>query len=230
MTKEKRILFVEGTDDLHAIKAICQHLRVDETFTITIPDGEGKIPAKKSQRNELGGVDNVLKATRLNLIAGSSAIEKIGIVIDADKDINARWQSVLSILEKAGYEKLPASPDAGGTIIEQEFLPTFGVWIMPDNVITRGMLEDFLEFLVPDKEENEVWQKAVKCSQEILDEIEEEKRFSEIHLSKAKIHAYLAWQKDCGKPFGQAITAKFLQADNPLCQNFVDWLSRLFMR
>lgn len=225
---ENRILFVEGADDQHTIWAICEHFKVEQTFEIEIPDGRGKIN-KKAKPTEKGGINNVFKATELNLIEGSSAIERIGIVIDADEDINARWKSVLSILEKAGYTNLPDSPDSSGAIIEQEFLPTFGVWIMPDNVITRGMLEDFLEFLIPDKEQNEVWEKAVKCSQEVLNEVEEENRFSEIHLSKAKIHAYLAWQKDCGKPFGQAITAKFLQADNPLCQNFVNWLNRLFV-
>ena len=67
-------------------------------------------------------------------------------MIDADESLNARWQSVSSLLEKAGFKNLPILPDANGTIIEQEFLPTFGVWIMPDNVTNRGMLEDFLEF------------------------------------------------------------------------------------
>ncbi len=57
----------------------------------------------------------------------------------------------------------------------------------------------------------------------------EEETFSEIHLSKAQIHAYLAWQKEPGKPFGTAITAKYLQADNPHCEKFVEWLKRLFV-
>ena len=100
---------------------------------------------------------------------------------------------------------------------------------MPDNKIGRGMLEDFLSFLIPDKDTNQVWAKAVKCSQEVLNEVAEENRFGEIHLSKAQIHAYLAWQKECGKPFGLSITAKYLQADNPNCEKFVNWLKRLFV-
>jgi hypothetical protein len=32
-----------------------------------------------------------------------------------------------------------------------------------------------------------------------------------------------------GRPFGQAITAKHLQAENPYCEKFVEWLKRLFV-
>lgn len=228
MAFENRILFVEGVDDLHTISAICEQHKVEETFKIIVPDGEGKIPQRNARPGEVGGIDNVLKASRLNLTAGSSAIERIGIVIDADENLGARWQKVKSILEKANFTNLPDLPESAGTIISQNFLPTFGIWIMPDNQIS-GMLEDFLEFLVPDKDENPIWVKAAKCSQEVLNEIEAEKRFSETHLSKAKIHAYLAWQTEPGKPFGTAITAKYLQAENPRCQNFVEWLNRLFV-
>ena len=102
MAKENRILFVEGADDQHTIWAICEHFKVEETFVVEIPDRIGKIN-RKAKSTELGGIDNVLKATRLNLIAGLSAVERIGIVIDADESLNARWQSVSSLLEKAGF-------------------------------------------------------------------------------------------------------------------------------
>jgi len=227
VTNKNRILFVEGADDQHTTWAICQHFKVEETFIVEVPDGEGKIPTKKTRQNELGGIDNVLKAAGLNLIAGSSAVDRLGIVIDADEDLNSRWQSVSSILEKAGYENLPVSPDAHGTIIRQEFLPTFGVWIMPDNQIDKGFLETFLTFLVPDPENNKSWQQARKCVAEL-----ENKPFIKQetdHTEKAEIHTYLAWQKEPGKPFGTAITAKYLQPDNPHCEKFVDWLNRLFV-
>ena len=91
----------------------------------------------------------------------------------------------------------------------------------------RKVMGDFLSFLVPNKEENPVWQKAVECANEVLEMNEE--TFTDIHLSKAQIHTFLAWQKDCGRPFGQAITAKYLQVENPKCEIFVDWLNRLFV-
>ena len=217
------MLFVEGADDQHTIWALCEHFIIEETFIVEIPDSSGKINPKAIPTHK-GGIDNVLKATELNLIAGSDAVERIGIVIDADQDLNARWRKVKSILRRADYENFPDAPDENGTIVKQEFKPDFGVWIMPDNKI-RGMLEDFLSFLVP--KNDQVWEKAVECSKAVLDM--EDETFPEIHLSKAQIHAYLAWQKDPGKPFGQAITAKYLRADNPNCEKFVGWLNKLFV-
>jgi hypothetical protein len=211
--KINNILLVEGKDDEHVIYAIRDIYEVaKETFKV-----------KDKQ-----GIENVLAETDSTLVDGNLDI-CLGIVIDADLDLKARWQSISNILRKAGYVSTPAEPNPNGTIIEQENKIKFGVWIMPDNQLERGMLEDFLSFLIPDKDTNQVWAKAVKCSQEVLDEVAAGKRFGEIHLSKAQIHAYLAWQDDPGKPFGTAITAKYLQAENPNCEKFVNWLKRLFV-
>ena len=225
--KGKRILFVEGPDDQHSIWAICEHYQLPETFGVEIPDGKGKIN-RKAKPTELGGVDNVLKALDFNVIEGSSAIECVGVVLDADQNLAVSWGKVATILRRAGYANVPLSPDVAGTIVTQEFLPKVGVWLMPDNQL-HGALEDFLAYLVPDADTNELWAQAVKCSDEILCEVAEGQRFSAIHLCKARIHSYLAWQKECGKPFGQAITAKYLQADKPECRVFVAWLERLFV-
>lgn len=205
----KKTLLVEGKDDQHVIYAIRDIYEIPKNaFTI----------------EELGGIENVLKKTDSTLIDGSSDI-CLGIVIDADEDLNARWQSVSSILERAGYNNLPASPDKNGTIFTQEFLPTFGVWIMPDNEIETGYLETFLTYLVP--ENDQCWKHA-KNSVAALAEKPFVKEIAD-HTTKAEIHTFLAWQAEPGKPFGQAITAKYLQADNPNCEKFVEWLKRLFV-
>ena len=210
----KKLLLVEGKDDENVVKHIWKSYNLEKAFEIKNKEG----------------IENLLEETDSTLVDGSADI-CFGIIIDADQDLNIQWQRVKGILQKADYDKkiIPANPISDGTIIKQKFKPTFGVWIMPDNVTNRGMLEDFLEFLVPDKETNPIWAKAVKSSQEILEEIEEEKRFGEFHLSKAQIHAYLAWQKECGKPFGLSITAKYLQTENPHCEKFVGWLKLLFL-
>lgn len=207
----KKTLLVEGKDDQHVIYAVRDIYGISkDAFTI----------------EELGGIENVLRKTDLTLIDGSIDI-CLGIAIDADDDINARWRSIAGILTKAGYINLPASPDSDGTIIRQEYLPTFGVWIMPDNQIERGYLETFLTFLVPDSENNKCWQHA-KNSVAALEEKPFVKQNVD-HTTKAEIHTFLAWQEEPGKPFGQAVTAKYLQADNPQCKKFVEWLKRLFV-
>ena len=204
----KHLLLVEGKDDQHVIYAIRDFYNIDKE-SFKIQDKEG--------------IDNLFEGFEANLIEGSAAIERIGIVIDADVDLNARWQKTGAVLERAGYRDLPAAPDPAGLVHAQEFLPTVGVWIMPDNRL-HGMLEDFLVYLVPVG--SRVWEKAVEASQEVS--AMDEETFSEIHLSKAQIHAYLAWQKEPGKPFGTAITAKYLEAGTPQCTAFADWLRRLF--
>lgn len=208
----KKILLVEGKDDENFIKHIWKAYALEIAFEIKNKEG----------------IEKVLEETDSSLVDASDDL-CLGIVIDADQDLNARWDQIRHILQIADYQNIPTSPDANGTIIQQQFKPTFGVWIMPDNVTERGMLEDFLAFLVPDKETNKTWLAAEECSQQILTEVEDGKRFSEIHLSKAKIHAYLAWQEDPGKPFGLALTAKYLQPLNPHCEIFVNWLKRLFI-
>lgn len=231
MARNKNILFVEGDDDLHVISKICQIFDVPQTFGIKIPENKDIVRFDMADENvefeEKGGINNVLKAAESGLIESSDFTQRLGIVIDADLNLNARWQSVSSILSKAGYADLPLLPDANGTIIGQEFLPTFGVWIMPDNKIEKGFLETFLTHLVPDSENNKTWHQARKCVAEL-----EHKPFvkKEVdHTEKAEIHTFLAWQKEPGKPFGQAITAKYLQTDNPNCESFVNWLKRLFV-
>ena len=43
------------------IWAICEHFKVEETFTVGIPDRTGTIN-RKAKPTELGGIDNVFKA------------------------------------------------------------------------------------------------------------------------------------------------------------------------
>ncbi len=58
--------------------------------------------------------------------------------------------------------------------------------------------------------------------------IEEDRRFRDVYESKAHIHTWLAWQKEPGKPLGQAITARYLDADAPHAQQLMDWIRKLF--
>lgn len=93
---------------------------------------------------------------------------------------------------------------------------------MPDNQ-TKGILEDFLRFLVP-------------VGSRLFDHVttsvaaipEGERRFSQLSQPKALIHTWLAWQKDPGTPFGTAITARFLDPDVAQMDVLVLWLRRLF--
>ena len=119
------VLLVEGIDDCHVVLALCVSHQVPENFGIY----------------ECGSDERVLK--RLNaLIAQPDAPEVIGAVLDADKEVSSRWQSIVAKLAHHGYT-FPETPDVSGTIIDADGdIPKIGFWIMPDNK-ERGMLEDF---------------------------------------------------------------------------------------
>jgi hypothetical protein len=203
----KKVLLVEGNDDEHVLKHICGER------------GVGKLDEVKPQ----GDVVRLLENFPVRL--KESDVEALGVVIDADTDLAARWQSLRERLTKAGYEVVPANPAPAGTILSppaDSLLPRVGVWIMPDNQ-TKGILEDFLHFLVPSGSK---LFGHVKSSVAAIPE--GERRFSQLAEPKAIIHTWLAWQQEPGKPLGTAITAKFLDANVAQVDVLVAWLKALF--
>lgn len=204
---EKNILLVEGKDDYYVIKVLKDKNGIQDNF----------------ETKDMNGVDNLLDVfpTRLK----DSELKTLGVVIDADTDCHARWDSLTKSLKKAQYLSIPSAPEKNGTIIlppPDTLLPRVGIWIMPDNK-TNGMLEDFLRFLVPS---NSPLYKHVEDS--VANIPDGEKRFSDNALSKAHMHTWLAWQEEPGKPYGQAITAKYLDAGVQEVHVFIDWVKRLF--
>jgi len=203
----KKILLVEGSDDKHVLKHICGER------------GVGKLDEVKPQGDVLRLLENF--PVRLK----ESDVEALGVVIDADTDLAARWQSLRDRLTKAGYQNVPANPAPAGTILappSEGLLPRVGVWIMPDNQ-TRGILEDFLHFLVPSGSK---LFGHVKSSVAAIPE--GERRFSQLAEPKAIIHTWLAWQQAPGRPLGTAITAKFLDPNVAQVDVLVVWLKQLF--
>lgn len=205
MKKKERFnkkLLVEGNDDLHVVCALCEKHKVPETFDVI--DCKGIINV----------IDEMLFRLKLRT-------ETIGIMIDADTDINARWQSIRDILKKQGF-RVPVDLPETGFIAEKEYQKV-GVWIMPDNN-TTGMLEDFLAFLVPDNDP------LLPIARSTLNQIEAQQlnKYNPAHQPKALIHTWLAWQEDPGTPMGQSITKKYLSTDQATCAGFIQWLTDLF--
>jgi hypothetical protein len=203
----KNILLVEGADDEHVLKALCGQRGVQELDGILAQ----------------GGVKRLLESLPVRL--KESDTEALGVVIDADMDIAARWDSLKHRLTAAGYPNVPDQPAATGTILTPPpatTLPRAGVWIMPDNQ-TRGILEDFLRFLVPPGSALFTYARS-----SVAGIPPAEKRFTQLAEPKAVIHTWLAWQEVPGKPLGAAITAKFLDANVAQVDALVAWLKRLF--
>ncbi len=203
------MLLVEGADDKHVLNNICSNRGLPQLDDV----------------KPLGGVSELLVAIPVQLKASNEVGDVVGVVIDADTDFDARWQSIRDRLTKAGYKDMPAAPDQKGTILEpptSSALPRVGVWIMPDNR-TCGTLECFLQFLVP--RPNELLDHAAACVESITDPL-----FGPNDKLKAIMHTWLAWQAEPGRPYGTAITARFLDPNVPQVDALISWLERLFVR
>lgn len=197
-----RKLLVEGVDDLHVVCSLCNIHHIPDTFSVI----------------DKKGIDNITGTLSTEL--KTSDLDALGIVVDADTDLEARWQSLRSILTREGY-LIARQPNPNGTILYHEDKPRVGIWLMPNNQLP-GMLEDFIAALIPDGDI--LWPYAQRCVQTLP-----EQRFPEVHRAKANIHTWLAWQEAPGRPFGQAITAQYLTANSDNAQQFVNWLQRLFI-
>jgi len=201
--KGPRVLLVEGRDDCHVVMALCSAHGVPQKFGIYACESDVKV------------------LRRLNALVISPDMETIGVVLDADNDVETRWQSIKTKLGRHPYI-LPHAPRASGTIVvPPEGMPKLGFWLMPNNV-DAGMLEDFC-FELAEPRARSFAKNCVTQAQ-----AEGVTRFREVHRSKAVIHTYLAWQDEPGRPLGQAITAQALVPNKETAVSFTDWLTNLF--
>jgi hypothetical protein len=197
-------LLVEGNDDQHVIWAVCQKFDLPHNFDVI----------------DTKGVDQLI--TQIPVRLKTPELQTLGIVLDADTDLNSRWESLKAKLIASNYE-LPEEFPQEGLILEAECTVKVGIWLMPNNA-QHGMLEDFIQFLVPKGDA------LLEEAKAVLAKIEGDhiQKYKEVHHSKALIHTWLAWQEDPGTPMGLAITKKYLVTEGDEVSRFVDWLRRLF--
>lgn len=199
------VLLVEGQDDKHVATNLLFAHHLDSRFVV----------------KDKEGIDNLTTSLPIELRA--SELKRIGVVVDADSALGDRWATLRSILTKAGYASLPKSPLEAGTVIRQGGLPTVGIWLMPNNH-DAGMLEDFVALLVP--QDDPLLPRASAAVDAIPSN---DRRFAELHRSKAVIHTWLAWQSEPGVRMGAAVTRKYLEPGAPTALAFVAWLNKLLV-
>lgn len=232
-----RILLVEGDDDQHVVWNLqdARGLPKDAYYVAQPGDEPNKarpgktVRAKQGGKNKetSGGDSRLLESIPARLV--TSELECLAIILDADeKGPEARWDSVRQRLIDEGYENnlLPKDLAVTGTVID---LPSrkgrtpirFAVWIMPDNQST-GMLEDFVAGMI---DESDAMLSRVDG---FLASIRaEQRRYSDAHAAKARLHTWLAVSERPGRPMGQAIKADSrLNANHSSVAPFLDWLRR----
>lgn len=208
----KNILLVEGPNDGSAISGLLQK------YSVVVPNFEMVV---------CGGVENLLLKLDLYL-KNSTAYGTIGVVVDADTNVDSRWQQMKDRLMRTGKyacKKMPLNEE--GMIIEpiDSEDTKVGVWIMPDNMY-QGTLENFLLDMIPEGDEllREVERELM------LLETNEINRYKEKDRNKAKVHTYLSWEKNPGCSLNTAVVSRVLNPDTALARIFVEWVKNLFLR
>lgn len=198
----RRVLLVEGPDDKHVVRHLCRRHQSIPDFDIL----------------DRGGLEPLLETVGAELnVLGRQAI---GILVDANDDLAARWKSVTDRLLNEGVTA-PRQPTPKGTVIDTIEKPRVGIWLMPDNTST-GELEDFVMQMIP--EGDPVWPRAKRYIEEIPQAY---RRFPEVKTRRAELYAWLAAREN-PRQMGSAIGSHDLKVDGHLCKNFLDWLKALF--
>lgn len=169
------------------------------------------------------GRDNLVTTIRDRLMErqfySNSNNAAVGIIVDADDDLDNIWKRITTELIRAEVHIRPSrSPDLKGSIfMRPKPRLKVGVWVMPDNVNT-GELEDFVVDMVPEK--NADWPLARKYVHST------ERKFGK-KVTRAEVWAWIATRKEPSR-FDEAIKNGDLHTDGELCQTFIAWLNRLF--
>ena len=144
---KRQQLLVEGKNDQHVIWALCEQHQVPETFSVEVPQEENPQEENIEESAETTqGIEVLLRGLSARLKEPN--LQTLGIVVDADQDLLARWDAVRNRLRDSGYQNIPESPPAEGWVYAPPELPRVGVWLMPNNQLP-GMLENFVAHLIP---------------------------------------------------------------------------------
>lgn len=205
-------LIVEGEQDKRVIPYL-----IEENG---IPWGDTK--DKAVVFIESYGSDQFIDADVISTELKASGLTTLGLMVDADDDLPARWRSIRNACLKS-IPDIPEKLPETGLIHNTNKGIKFGVWIMPDNLM-RGMLETFLAYLIPDDSEP-LW----KYAQQVVTESKGKgSLYIDAHLDKAYIYTWLAWQNPPGRQLHNAIKEKILNPQHPNAQTFVNWFKTLY--
>lgn len=202
----KNLLLVEGPDDKHVLWAL-------------LAKHAGEVPDKSFEIKEKEGKDRLLDEFPIQIKARN--VPRLGVLLDADSDLSARWSSLQTRFKNSAGQQLPEQPDPQGTVVTYGEGLRFGVWLMPNNQLP-GILEHFVAYLIP---EGDV---LLPHTDDFLSRLPE-RRFPAHDQAKARIHTWLSIQKEPEKTMGQAITAKALDGSRQEAVDLIRWLRRLFV-
>lgn len=200
-----KVLLVEGPEDCYIINKFCKNNTIKEnSFDFCKCGNDSQVLEK------LGAI---LKESY------SSMVEVVGVILDADNDIQERYNQIKLKLNK--YKTLPKTLPKDGLVITETDLPKLGIWIMPNNQDNGALEEFYLEL-------------ATNIDTDFIDKVITEAEtkgltsFKSQHRNKAIMHTYFAWQDKPNAPLYSAVNKIALNNNHEIAKNFKNWLEKLF--
>ncbi len=218
-SESEMLLLVEGVNDCHAVFQLMWLVyRADPVFGI----------------HECGNDDKALDSLASRIVSTRPRQKILGLILDSDIEGPRPDQVIQSRLDQLAarvgpYYPLPNVFPEGGLILdplasrpEADRLPKLGVWLMPNNK-DYGMFEDLLMASLSELVA-EYTTTVVKQSK--ADGVA---KFKDVHLSKAVIRTYLAWQDPPDVQYlGLAIKRGAFENIEAECKQFIQWLEQLY--
>lgn len=221
------VLLVEGEADRGFFEQVCKKLNLNPEIKIAPPrdfQADYDNPLPNGKQNVLNLLNDLLP----DLIDESSDTKRLAAIVDADYDIKngLGFQKTLNRIKEIAinYDFNLLENNNNGLVFKNGDLE-FGLWIMPNNQ-DEGMLEDFIKKCIkPDLKEQALFNKAT----DTIQTISEPKFDKTIHLTKAEIATWLAWQKTPGHGFYISVKDSLLKTDHPLFEELERWLKQIFV-
>jgi len=226
--QQQHLLFCEGNDDLHVIVAIINR-RIDPAPFRHNQRQTRIIRAAHATTGDDGNFGAALQGFAAALESQRPC--RVGLVVDRDTPkhgriaaIKRRLHSIRSLwndptdeehlLSRLGHSDIIATASHG---------QRWGIWLMPDNR-HDGTLETFIAGL--GLRHSELQKHATTAT---ADASNMKGAFREAEQAKATLHAYLAWIRPPGRPYGDAIRSNNIGAHSPEADAFTTWFRKLFL-
>lgn len=200
--EKKSILLLEGSDDCNIIDKFCEDNAIETNFGFCHC-----------------GCDNRVLSKLNALLKSSEEFEVIGIILDADNNVDARYQKIKDRVKD--FYKLPQSMPKNGLVHIQKTQPKLGIWIMPNNQ-DKGALEEFYLKLATGIDTHFISEIIKQAKDKSLTS------FKPQHENKAIMHTYFAWQDKPNTPLYSAINQIALNNNKGIAKAFKGWLIKLF--
>ena len=221
MDQQEKKLLVEGEADRDFFMACLREAELADQVWVGPPIEFSK------RRYGKGNALHILPDLIQGLADGHST--RLALIVDADfpeSDLGfvKTWKKISMILCNSGYRipNIPPKSTGGFSFSHNDGLPNFGLWIMPNNA-TDGLLEDFIKTSILITEKS-LLEHAITTVKNLPN-----RKFKDIHLSKAEIATWMAWQKMPGQSIAGTIGGELLDFKAGQAKQFLDWLRLVYL-